>query len=416
MADPVRPTRAPAPWAEPYTTVGVTGTNGKTSTTMMVASALGADGGLTLSETTIGYSLSGEPLEVPRTVAGYLRALERAAGRGARRAAIEVTSEALARGTARLWRFDVGVFTNLSPDHLSAHGSFEHYLASKAQLFVHLGPGRTAVLNAGDPASLLLDRVIPGDVRRAFYHAPSRGPSEHEADLAAASVEVTLDGTAITLAPSPLADELGGSLSTPLIGEVFAENAMAALLGAIAAGVPSRAAAAGIAATPAVPGRFQVVSREPAVVVDYAHTEDALDRTLATCRHIASRSPGRGGRVLLVFGAGGERDREKREPMGRAAGTRADVAIVTTDNPRREDPTGIAEALARGVRAGGRAELHLEPDRRRAIGLALTLARPGDVVLVAGKGHEKGQILGDRVEPFSDADVVREELGAAGAP
>jgi UDP-N-acetylmuramoyl-L-alanyl-D-glutamate--2,6-diaminopimelate ligase len=407
LADPIRPTRAPAPWAEPYTTVGVTGTNGKTSTTMMVASALGADGSLVLAETTIGYSLGGQPLEVPRTVAGYLRALELGAGKGARRAAIEVTSEALARGTARLWRFDVGVFTNLSPDHLSAHGSFEHYLASKAQLFVHLGPGRTAVLNAGDPASLLLERVIPGDVRKVFYHAPSRGLAARAADLAAASIEVGLEGTRVTLVSSPMAEELGGSVSTPLVGEVFAENALAALLGAVACGVPPRTASLGIASTPAVPGRFEVIAREPAVVVDYAHTEDALARTLDTCRRIATE---RAGRVLLVFGAGGERDREKREPMGRAAGTRADVAIVTTDNPRREEPTGIAAALAAGVRAGGHAELRLEPDRRRAIGLALSEARPADVVLVAGKGHEQGQLLGDRVEPFSDADVVREHL------
>jgi UDP-N-acetylmuramoyl-L-alanyl-D-glutamate--2,6-diaminopimelate ligase len=388
--------------------VGVTGTNGKTSTTTLVAWALRAAGHRVLLETTIGYSLDDEPILVPRTVGGYLAALERAAREGSRHAAIEVTSEALARGTAKRWRFDVGVFTNLTHDHLSAHGTFEHYLASKAQLFVHLGPGRTAVLNAADPASLLIERVTPADVVRSFFHVPSRGPSLRAPDLAAEEVRVAASGTHVRLTPSPLAEELGGVVSTRLVGRVFAENALAALLSAVAAGVPPRAAADGIARCPGVPGRFEVLAEEPLVAVDYAHTPDALARTCETARELATP---RDGRVLVVFGAGGGRDATKRRPMGLEVGSRADVALVTTDNPRRENPDAIARAVADGCRAGERAAVTVVLDRRAAIERALAEARPADVVVIAGKGHEQGQTVGTETLPFSDVEVIRELTG-----
>jgi UDP-N-acetylmuramoyl-L-alanyl-D-glutamate--2,6-diaminopimelate ligase len=408
VTDLIRPTRAPASWAEPFTTVGVTGTNGKTSTTTLVAWALRAGGHRVLLETTIGYSLDDEPLVVPRTVGGYLAALEYAARCGARHAAIEVTSEALARGTAKLWRFDVGVFTNLTHDHLSAHGTFEHYLASKAQLFVHLGPGRTAVLNAADPASLLIDKVTPPDVVRRWFSVPSRGASLHAEDLAALEVRLGPGGTDIRLASSPLAEELGFVVKTRLVGRVFAENALAAVLSAIAAGVAPRAAAEGVAECPGVPGRFEVLAQEPLVVVDYAHTPDALARTCETARELAADD---GGRVLVVFGAGGGRDATKRRPMGFEVGSRADVALVTTDNPRSESPDAIARAVAAGCRDGARARVTVLLDRRAAIECALAEARPGDVVVVAGKGHERGQAVGTETVPFSDVDVLRELLG-----
>lgn len=404
----VRPTPAPAPWAEPYTTVGVTGTNGKTSTTTLVASAMRAARHRVLLETTIGYSLDGEKLDVPRTVGGYLSALERAARAGARHAAIEVTSEALARGTAKLWRFDIGVFTNLSHDHLSAHGTFEHYLASKAQLFVHLGPGRTAVLNAADPASLLIDRVVPADVSRRWFAVPARGEPGHAPDLAATAVHVGAEGTRIELAPSALADELGGVLTTRLVGSVFAENALAALLGAVAAGVPPRDAQRGIAECAGVPGRFEVVAREPLVAVDYAHTPDALARTASTARELARA---RDGKVGFVFGAGGERDSLKREPMGFEVGSRADWVIVTNDNPRSDNAQGIADTVAAGCRRGARAHVTVHLDRREAIQRALERATPNDVLVVAGKGHERGQIIGKETLPFSDVEVIAELLG-----
>jgi UDP-N-acetylmuramoyl-L-alanyl-D-glutamate--2,6-diaminopimelate ligase len=358
-------------------------------------------------ETTIGYDLDGTPLIVPRTHGGFLSALHRSAELGCRHAAIEVTSEALAGGYAKRWRFDLGVFTNLSRDHLEVHESFEHYLASKAQLFVHLGPGRVAVLNACDEMSTVLDRAIPTDVERRWYGVPSRGRAFVKPDLAAANVSLDLDGTRVELAPSELAERLGGSIQTRLIGEVFAENALAAALAAISAGIDPATARRGIAESPGPSGRFEIVHRSPTVIVDYAHTPDALARTCDTARKLAQSS-----KVLVVFGAGGRFDPGKRVPMGRAVGSRADVAIVTTDNPRDEDPAEIAKSVAAGCRKGGRAYVHLEADRKKAIENALSRAKPGDLVIIAGKGHEREQVVGERVIAMSDAEMVRELVGA----
>lgn len=406
MTELVRPTPPPFPWADPFFTAGVTGTNGKTSTTLLLGAALRETGRSVLVESTLGYTLDDRVLDVPRTLEGYLRAFEQAARAGCRDAAIEVTSQALAQGYAKRWRFDLGVFTNLSRDHLSQHGSWEHYLASKAQLFVHLAPGRTAVLNAADESALLVDRVTPEDVKRLWYAVPSRGPQLRDADLVAREVRVSADGTHVVLEPSPLAEALGGSLKTRLIGQVFAENALAAAAGALGAGVDGPRVARGIAACPGVPGRFELVAREPVLVaVDYAHTPDALARTCDAARALAGKA-----RVIVVFGAGGGADPEKREPMGRAVGERADVAIVTNDNPRREEPKQIAKALVRGAQRGGRAYVATELDRRAAIRQALERSRPGDVVVIAGKGHELGQTLGDETLPFSDLEEVRKAL------
>jgi UDP-N-acetylmuramoyl-L-alanyl-D-glutamate--2,6-diaminopimelate ligase len=190
-----------------------------------------------------------------------------------------------------------------------------------------------------------------------------------------------------------------------MVGDVFAENALAAAAAALAAGIAGTHVAAGIARCPVVPGRFEILHRSPIVVVDFAHTPDALARTCLTARRLTSGA----GRVIVVFGAGGGYDPGKREPMGRAVGERADFAIITTDNPRNEDPERIAQALAAGCRRGGRAYVETVPDRRRALEHALERGiRPGDVIVVAGKGHERGQIIGDETLPFSDADVIRE--------
>jgi UDP-N-acetylmuramoyl-L-alanyl-D-glutamate--2,6-diaminopimelate ligase len=217
---------------------------------------------------------------------------------------------------------------------------------------------------------------------------------------------VSAGGTEVVLAPSPLAERLGGTLTTRLVGAVFAENALAACLGAMAAGASPEDARAGIAACTGVPGRFEIVQREPLVVVDYAHTADALGRTVETARELAAP----GGRVTVVFGAGGGRDTKKREPMGFEVGSRADVAIVTTDNPRHEEPATIAAAVAAGCRRAGRARVDVVPDRRNAIERALDGARPGDVIVVAGKGHERGQAVGSETLPFSDVEVIAEML------
>ncbi len=405
---PVRPTPAPFSWAEPYLTIGVTGTNGKSSTTHLIAAALRGGGHSVLLESTLGYFLDQRKLDVPRTVRGYVAALRYAAESGCRHAAIEVTSAALARGFARSWRYDLAVFTNLSRDHVEAHGSWEHYLASKAQLFTHLGPGRTAVLNACDPAALLIERVTPSDVSRRFFAASARGEQLVPADLVAQSVRLSCDGTLVELEPSPTAESLGGALSTRLIGDVFAENAMAAALAAIAAGVEPQRVRDGIASCSGVPGRFEVLSKAPIVAVDYAHTPDALSRTMETARALAGD-----GRVIVVFGAGGGRDVEKRDSMGRAVGSRADTAIVTTDNPRDENPRQIAEALAKGCRRGGRAYVVLEADRRRAIERALEMARSNDVVVIAGRGHERTQLVRGEAREFSDVEEVARLLGSS---
>ncbi|MBZ5715321.1 Mur ligase family protein [Nannocystis pusilla] len=405
MSDP-RPVPAAAPWAEDMRTFGVTGTNGKTSTTTMLAAIVRAAGERVFSATTLDYSLDGRPLAVERSWQGFLAAAEQSRAAGARHAVVEITSQALARGYAKRWRFDLAVFTNLSPDHFKSHGSWEHYLASKAQLFVHTSPGGAAILNARDPAALLIDQVTPVDVRRVWYGVLSRGACLMKHDLEAMSVETSIDGTALTLAPSPLAEALGGALRVAYVGEVFAENALAAAAAALAAGLPAAAVRAGLAGCPIVPGRFEVLGRAPVAVVDYAHTPDALARTCATARAIAGEH-----RVIVVFGAGGDTDAGKREPMGEAVGSAADVAVVTTDNPRREDPRQIAANLRAGLSRGGRAQIVEEPDRLRAIAMALELAQPGDVVVVAGKGHESGQTIGDETLPFSDRAMVRRLLG-----
>lgn len=401
----VRPTPPPFPWARQFTTVGVTGTNGKTSTTRLVAAALEGPSRPVLSETTIGYEFRGEPVKVPRTLQGFYGALARAARLGARHAAIETTSQALGRGYAKLWRFDVGVFTNLSHDHLSQHGSWEHYLASKAQLFVHLGPGATGVLNAADACAELIHRVMPSDVKRLWYGVNTRGAFLVPPDLEAASVELSPEGTRVALRDSPLAASFGGVLTTSLVGAVFAENLLAAACAAHAVGIPADEIATNLAACPRPSGRFQVVNRDPLVVVDYAHTPDALARTCETGRALAGRN-----QLLVVFGAGGGRDKDKRDPMGYAVGELADQAFITTDNPRHEDPAVIARALLAGCRRGGRAVPTLVADRREAIFTAVRLAKSGDCVLVTGKGHELDQEVGGVKHPFNDVEVIQAAL------
>jgi UDP-N-acetylmuramoyl-L-alanyl-D-glutamate--2,6-diaminopimelate ligase len=323
--------------------------------------------------------------------------------RGGRLAAIELTSEALARGFAQSWPCRVGVFTNLTHDHLDAHGSAEHYLASKAQLFVTLAAGDTAVLNACDPASDLLREVLDPAVRILSYGVPSRGvfSSFAPADLRATRVDVDWSGTTVTCVDRAGAEHR--SIKIRAIGEVYAENALAAVLGATAAGVPLDEAIDAVAASPAPPGRFEVIAEEPRLVVDYAHSPDALERTVAVARRLAPE------RLVVVFGAGGRRDPTKRAAMGRAARA-ADHVVITSDNPRDEDPRAIADAVASGL--ADHRSVAIELDRAAAITRAVQGAGPRDVVLVTGKGHEAEQHLGAVVRPFSDAAVLRAALGA----
>jgi UDP-N-acetylmuramoyl-L-alanyl-D-glutamate--2,6-diaminopimelate ligase len=400
-----RPVPAAFPWAEPFSTVGVTGTNGKTSTSHFIAAILRAAGNRVVCQSTLGYFLDGEELATERTERGFVGAMQRAGERGCRHAVVEVTSKALSQGYARKWRFDHGVFTNLTRDHVAEHGSWEHYLASKAQLFVHLGPGRTAVLNAHDEGALLIERVVPPDVKRVWYGSPSRGPELHDSDLTAKTVCPDLLGTTVELAPSALSERLGGRLEVGLVGEVYGENALAAAALALSLGLEGDVIREGLAACRHLPGRFDVVSESPCVVLDFAHTPDALVRVCDTARRLAGAH-----RVLVVFGAAGGFDGPKREAMGEAVGAGADLAFVTNENPRDEDPLAIIEAVARGCRRARRATTHVLLDRASAIRAALHEARPGDLVLVTGRGREEGLVEGSVVLPYSDQAAVRDAL------
>jgi len=379
-------------------TVATTGTNGKTTTTSMVAAIVAAAGEPTARVTTVGAWVNDELIPAPTPTEEFLQTAERAVFAGVRTLALEVTSKALGDGLARRWPPDVAVFTNLTRDHLDMHGSPEAYLAAKAQLFMALVPGKTAVLNADDPSTeLLRDVIAPGVAIETFSVRDRSG------FLAASAVEVRPGATRVVLAASPFARELGGVIELAVSGGVHAQNALGAALAARAAGYAATAIRAGLEQFSGVPGRFEMVGERPLVVVDYAHTPDGLVGTLTTARELCR------GRVVCVFGCGGDRDRGKRPQMAAVVDERADVAILTTDNPRYEDPVAIAD----DVRAGAptpRARWIVELDRARAIELAIADAEPDDIIVIAGKGHERVQEIAGRELPFSDVDLARAAL------
>jgi UDP-N-acetylmuramoyl-L-alanyl-D-glutamate--2,6-diaminopimelate ligase len=395
----MRPPPAPPAWAESLFSVGVTGTNGKTSTTGFVAVLLGILARPVAQVTTLGCFLDEERLEVPGHYEGFLQTLERCYEAGGRYAALELTSEALALGFAKAWPCRVGVFTNLSPDHSDAHGTVEQYLAAKAQLFMALPAGGTAVLNGRDAAARLLCDVLGPEVNVIRYGVPSRGPAWASLDLAVEDIEVSWSGTRATLASSARFPGLPRQLRLQAIGEIFLENALAALGAALAASVPVEQAVARLAELSPPPGRFQVVRTQPYVVIDYAHTPDALEHTLATARALCA------GKLTLVFGAGGDRDKAKRPLMG-AAARAADQIVLTSDNPRSEDPLSIMNAVEAGI--GPHQNLMRVGDRASAIRLAVGRAGPEDVVVIAGKGHEREQLVAGARLPFSDVAIALE--------
>jgi UDP-N-acetylmuramoyl-L-alanyl-D-glutamate--2,6-diaminopimelate ligase len=402
-------------WSRRLFTVGVTGTNGKTSTTRWTAACLARVARPVAQTTTLGSFLDDEPFEVPRDFDGFLATMRAALDAGGRFASVEMTSEALARGFARAWPCRVGVFTNLTHDHLDAHGSPEHYLASKAQLFVTLPPGGFAVLNACDSSSELLAEVIPAGVRVVRYAVPSRGDVAGEPELLARVVEPTWEGTRVEIEARGELASAPRDVTIRAIGDVYAENALAALAASLVAGVPGAEAADALAHAPVPRGRFEPVmleGRGPRAVVDYAHTPDALGRTLAVARRLCR------GSLAVVFGAGGDRDRDKRTPMGAAASI-ADRVYLTSDNPRSEDPGLIAAQIREGIAA--RVQVATVLDRREAIRRAIAESGEDDVVLVAGKGHETEQTVAGRTLPFDDAAEARaalseRERGTSGAP
>lgn len=418
--DEAIPRRAGAPSRADFRVACVTGTNGKTTTTTMIEAIVGAAGEPTARLTTLGSWVQGEQLSTEPTPEAFARTVAAARAARVKTLVIETTSQALAGGFARDWPADVGVFTNLTRDHLDYHGTPEHYLAAKAQLFMNLVEGGAAVLNAADPSSALLDEVAPPHARRLAYAARPPAPECAALPLAlrAEHVEVSRTGTHVRLAPSPLADALGGAFTVPIVGHVHAENALAAALAGHALGYPAAVIRAALVEFAGVPGRFEVVkpppeaaiAGAPTVVVDFAHTPDALERTLALARALVAPEKGR---VLLVFGCGGDRDRGKRAEMGRVASRAAEVVIVTTDNPRSESPDAIAAAIMAGMegRFGKRQRIL---DRASAIQRALQLAEIADIVVIAGKGHERTQTFRDRVVPFDDVQVARSALARRG--
>jgi len=379
-------------------TVATTGTNGKTTTTSMVAAIVAASGEIAARVTTVGAWVGDELIPAPTPMEEFLGTAERAVERGGRTLALEVTSKALAAGIARQWPPDISVFTNLTRDHLDMHGSPEAYLAAKAQLFMALNPGARAVLNQDDPSSALLREVIAPGVEIETYSV--RDPA---CTLAAAAVEVRPGATRIVLVPSAFARELDGAIELAISGGVHAQNALAAALACRAAGYPAQVIRRGLEGFAGVPGRFEVVGERPLVVVDYAHTPDGLVGTLTTARELCRRQ------VICVFGCGGGRDRGKRPEMAAIVDERADIAILTTDNPRHEDPAAIAAEVRTGAPIP-RARWIEELDRAAAIALAVAMADPEDVVVIAGKGHERVQEIAGRELVFSDVDVARASI------
>jgi UDP-N-acetylmuramoyl-L-alanyl-D-glutamate--2,6-diaminopimelate ligase len=377
-------------------TIGVTGTNGKSTTVELVAAMLDAAGTPcarlgTLGARFAGYAGAASERTTPEASDLYRQLAELAAA-GARGVAMEVSSHALAQGRVRGIAFDVAAFTNLSRDHFDFHRDYDDYFAAKAKLFEQLKPGGRAVVNLADEHGLRLRESLPG--------ALGFGPG---GEVAAGDVRLDRDGIR-----GELSTPRGAlAFASPLLGRYNLDNLLAAAAIGEALELPHAAIAAGIAATPPLPGRMEPVDAGQSfpVVVDYAHTDAALEAAIRSLKELA------GTRVVAVFGCGGDRDPGKRPRMGRVAGTLADLPIVTSDNPRGEDPLAIIAAVEEGLRASGNAAYRVVPDRREAIRRAVAVgAAEGWAVLIAGKGHEREQIVGDRRLPFSDREEALRAL------
>jgi UDP-N-acetylmuramoyl-L-alanyl-D-glutamate--2,6-diaminopimelate ligase len=383
--------------------LGVTGTNGKTTTTFVLQSILTAAGARAAVVGTLGVRFEREVLPIGFTTpeaTELQRMLADLRGRGADAIAMEVSSHALAEHRVDGTEFAVVCFTNLGRDHLDLHGSVDAYFAAKARLFTRAFSGRAAI-NADDARGAdLADRArAEGLVVRTF------GIDAPDADVRL--IDVVSDASA-TAARLVLGDGDTAALRIPLPGRFNSANALAAAATATFLGHDAATIARGIEATEAVPGRFERVDREGpvSVVVDYAHTPDGIATALAAARATGA------GRVIAVFGCGGDRDPAKRAAMGEAAGRGADLVVLTSDNPRSEDPAAIAAMAATGLDATGTGYT-VELDRRAAIHAAVAAARPGDLVMVLGKGAETGQQVGAETRPFDDREVAGEALESA---
>ena len=374
---------------------GVTGTNGKTTTAFLLYSILAAAGRRPGLLGTIESRVGGERRGALRTTPEAIdlqRSFREMLDGGDRSCAMEATSHGSELGRLDGVRFSALVFTNLTQDHLDFHGTIERYFDAKRRLFTETRP--PAAVNLGDAHGRELAQELEGHQRLLTF-----GFAE-DAELKPKNLEVGPRGARFTAA--------GIELETRLRGRFNVENVLGAVAGARLLAIPDEAIAQGVKELRGVPGRFEAVDEgQPfTVLVDYAHTPDSLENVLRTARDLAHN------RLICVFGCGGDRDRGKRPLMGRIASELADLAIVTSDNPRSEEP----EAIIGEIVAGAEADVDVEPDRRDAIARAIEIAREGDAVVIAGKGHEQGQQFDDAIVPFDDRDVAREALRRLGAP
>src|SRR5262249_22441255 len=371
---------------------GVTGTNGKTTTAMLLEALLARRHGRAGFLGTVGYSTGRRELPAPRTTpeAPELQSLlAEMVAAGTPAAAMEVSSHALAHDRVLGCRFDLALFTNLTRDHLDFHRDMEDYFLAKQKLFTLRKAGAPAVVNVGDPYGATLARQL--DSPLVTYS--TRG---EQADVRASEIRCDLKETAFRVRHA------GGdfAVTSALAGRFNVENLLAAAAAGLSLKMPGEEIAAALSLVRRVPGRFERVDAgQPyTVLVDYAHTPDALERLLSAVRDLTRH------RILLVFGCGGDRDRGKRFPMGEIAGRLTDLPILTSDNPRSEDPEAILSEVERGVVASGAATYLRIADRREAIAAALTLADSNSVVVRAGKGHETTQIIGGVEMPFDDRE------------
>ena len=379
-------------WGDPTAELrvaGVTGTNGKTTTVFLIREVLESAGIRCGLLGTVKQVVGRVEEEVERTTPEAIDLQEtfrRMLEGGDRACAMEVSSHALALHRSDSIHYEVALFTNLTQDHLDFHADMEDYFAAKRLLF-EIGPGH-AIVNVDDPYG----RRLAEEFEALTFSADGR-----EANFSARDAAFDATGARFTVGDV--------EVRTRLPGHFNVSNALAAFAAASAMGVDGAAIAEALAAASAPPGRFEPIDEgQPfAVLVDYAHTPDSLENVLAAARRLTS------GRVISVFGAGGDRDRDKRPRMGKAAASHSDLTVVTSDNPRSEQPAAIVEEILAGIE--DREGVEAEVDRRSAIALALSRAEPGDTVVVAGKGHEQGQEFENgRKIPFDDREVAREEL------
>jgi UDP-N-acetylmuramoyl-L-alanyl-D-glutamate--2,6-diaminopimelate ligase len=387
---------------------GITGTNGKTTTSFLLNAMLQRGGRKTALVGTVEYRIEQEIYPAPHTTPEALELNQffaRAVAAGCTEAVMEVSSHALEQQRTYGIPFDVAVFTNLTRDHLDYHGTMENYFASKTILFQGSGtePPRAAVINLDDEYGQRLIKLCKKQAELITYGMSS-------GDFHAKDVSIEANGTRFTLV-TPTGEY---PIWSPLLGRVNVYNLLAASAAAYARNVEPRAIAEAAYDLNRVAGRFERidVGQPFTVIVDYAHTDDALRNLTALARDFVAQRGG-AGRVITVFGCGGDRDRSKRPLMGEAAGSGSDFVILTSDNPRSENPLDIMNDAMPGLQRSG-VKYVLEPDRRKAVALAIHEAQSGDIVLIAGKGHEKVQVTNTGAVPFDDIDAAVGALQAAG--